>query len=578
MDRTPESFAYRCLPLNIANAHGWEILTPVAFDACWTGGTATSDISIRLPAGAKSDLAPVSIFGQGVLTFHIFGLFRTPPGWNLWVGGSPNQPKDGIAPLSGVIETDWAPYTFTMNWRFTRPNHWVHFDAQEPVCFVFPVQRGYLDNVTPKLVPMERDPELMRQFKAWSASRDAFQAKVAQQVPAAGSDKWQKRYYRGTDMADATPIDDHQIKLRLKPFAPGERAPAAPEPTAPPAAAPAVARPETAAVTRALQAIAGDLVAGAAPEPLVARLTALGIAAEEARRVVDTAQAHPLVAAGRALALKLRKREWLLDTIQKHRQLSAPEAKIERRAGLSADEFLERYYAANRPVILMGEMSDWPALAKWTAPYLRQAVGSQTIEFQGERAKDARFEMYKDAHRREMPFDAFIDLIMRPEAGNDAYMTAYNSARNAAAIAPLHADLGTLDKFLAHEPGQPSGMMWIGPAGTITSLHHDLTNNLIAQLVGRKRLRIVAAADVARIYNHHHVFSEIADLEAGDLSLDRYPALRDLRIYDVTLSPGEMIFMPIAWWHQVRALDFSVTLTYTNFRWPNDRFSTYPSS
>src|SRR5262249_32268198 len=242
MDRTPESFAYRCLPLNIANAHGWEILTPIAFDACWTGGTETSDVSIRIPEGAQPELASVSIFGQGVLTFHIFGLFRTPPGWNLWVGGSPNQPKDGIFPLSGVIETDWAPYTFTMNWRFTRPNHWVHFDAQEPVCFVFPVERGYLEKVTPKLVPMELDPELMRQFKAWSESRDAFQAKVAKDVPKAGSEKWQKRYYRGIDMAERAPRGDHQIKLRLKPFVPGEPTPhntAPPEAAAAPAFAPA---------------------------------------------------------------------------------------------------------------------------------------------------------------------------------------------------------------------------------------------------------------------------------------------------------------------------------------------------
>src|SRR5258708_9907512 len=128
MAATPESFAYRCLPLNVANAHGWEILSPVAFEACWSGGSDTRDIAIRLPEGAKPELAPVSIFGQGVLTFHIFGLFRTQPGWNLWVGGSPNRPKDGIFPLAGVIETDWSPYTFTMNWRFTRANHWVRFD------------------------------------------------------------------------------------------------------------------------------------------------------------------------------------------------------------------------------------------------------------------------------------------------------------------------------------------------------------------------------------------------------------------------------------------------------------------
>ena len=42
--------------------------------------------------------------------------------------------------------------------------------------------------------------------------------------------------------------------------------------------------------------------------------------------------------------------------------------------------------------------------------------------------------------------------------------------------------------------------------------------------------------------------------------------------------PGEMIFMPLAWWHQVRSIDFSVTITYTNFRWPNDGYRDFPAA
>jgi hypothetical protein len=55
-----------------------------------------------------------------------------------------------------------------------------------------------------------------------------------------------------------------------------------------------------------------------------------------------------------------------------------------------------------------------------------------------------------------------------------------------------------------------------------------------------------------------------------------YPRLAGLRIYDVTLEPGEIIFMPIGRWHQVKALSFSVTVTFTNFLWPNDAYWTYP--
>jgi hypothetical protein len=105
MDATPESFAYRCLPLNIANAHGWEVLTPFGFDAVWDGGSGTEAITIRLEPGAEPARGPVSLFGQGVITFHVEAILRTPSGWDMWVCGSPNRQKDAIAPLTGVVET-----------------------------------------------------------------------------------------------------------------------------------------------------------------------------------------------------------------------------------------------------------------------------------------------------------------------------------------------------------------------------------------------------------------------------------------------------------------------------------------
>jgi hypothetical protein len=218
MSATPEGYAYRCLPLNIANAHGWEVLSPCSFEARWTGGTGTDQVDIRLTSDPKGGLPPVSLFGQGVLTFHIAGLFRTPPGWNLWVGGSPNRPKEGIYPLTGIVETDWAPYTFTMNWRFLRRNHWIHFDAGEPICFFFPVQRAYLESFTPKFMPMESHPELMRQFTEWHRSRSEFMQRMVRERPQAGSEQWQKKYYQGVDVDNRPGAADHSTKLRLKSF------------------------------------------------------------------------------------------------------------------------------------------------------------------------------------------------------------------------------------------------------------------------------------------------------------------------------------------------------------------------
>lgn len=215
MDNTPEAFAYRCLPLNIANAHGWEILSPSDVDAYWTGGSSVHDVVVK---GDRTN-GGVSLFGQGILTFHIQALFRTPPGWDLWIGGSPNHFKSGIAPLTGIVETDWSPYTFTMNWKFTRRNHRVSFVKGEPICFIFPIRRDALERMTPRFVTLSDDSDLAMQFRAWSESRDAFQKEVADGRPRAPADKWQKRYYRGVTMRNDDPVPAHRTKVRLKPFA-----------------------------------------------------------------------------------------------------------------------------------------------------------------------------------------------------------------------------------------------------------------------------------------------------------------------------------------------------------------------
>jgi hypothetical protein len=531
MDDTPESFAYRCLPLNIANAHGWEILSPCGFEAVWDGGAGVEAVTVRPDAGADPRRLAVSLFGQGVLTFHVEAILRTAPGWNLWVSGSPNRQKDAIAPLSAVIETDWSPFTFTMNWRFTRPDTPVRFEAMEPFCFLFPVQRASVEAFEPTFAPLGADPATEQRFKDWSAARDAFHAKMQVEPPKAPADRWQKHYYRGVDVAGEALIDDHRAKLRLKGF---DRS-AIPDLPAPP-------------------------TEDVAPAATAARPPGPAASSEEIA----------------ALRLALAKREWLLETLERQRDLAPATAAVEKRVNLSAEEFLHAYYATGRPVILAGEMKDWPALNRWSPDYMKAKVGSAMVEYQGGRTANARFELDKDRHRREGPFDTFIDTITAPGAGNDAYLTAYNSERNREALEPLAADMGFLDKFLTPNVTMPNGMMWIGPAGTFTSLHHDLTNNFIAQLVGRKQIKLLPAGEVGRLYNREHVFSEISDLDASNIDAARHPRLAGTRTYDLVIEPGEILFVPLAWWHQVRALDFSVTVTYTNFRWPNDGYATYP--
>ncbi|MBO6518582.1 MAG: hypothetical protein JJ900_16935 [Rhodospirillales bacterium] len=222
MDALPEAYGYRCLPLTMANAHGWEICSPVAFEAVWNGGPSKNDIQINCEEGG---LVPTTHFGSGILTFHVGYLFRTEPGISLIAQGPVNRPKDGICALSGMIETDWSTYTFTMNWMFTRANTPVRFERDEPFCHVFPTKPAMMEAVEPVLAPFESDPETQKRHNAWSESRNTFNADLLNPDSRARSQKWQKDYYRGYQPDGEKGAEHHRTKLRLKPFALQVKAP-----------------------------------------------------------------------------------------------------------------------------------------------------------------------------------------------------------------------------------------------------------------------------------------------------------------------------------------------------------------
>lgn len=221
-------------------------------------------------------------------------------------------------------------------------------------------------------------------------------------------------------------------------------------------------------------------------------------------------------------------------------------------------------------MLIKGALADWPALTRWTPDYLADAVGDATVEYQGGRTAAGDYELMKDRHRQRGPFRAFIDLVR--DGGNDAYLTAYNSAANGPALAPLQSDLGTLDAYLTPAPG----MLWIGGEGAFTPLHFDLTNNLLAQLTGTKRIVLIPPSQTRHLAHRRHVFSDVHDV-TDPARLAAHPAARDILRYDLLLTPGDLLFIPIGWWHQVRSESFCTMLTYTNFLWPNAGHESYPA-
>lgn len=316
--------------------------------------------------------------------------------------------------------------------------------------------------------------------------------------------------------------------------------------------------------------IAENLMLDCDPASLIQALMAHGIARSTAQAEIAAAVRSPYLAGANRLRNRLAKRDWALDIYRQLNRLRP--GGIARRHRLGSDEFLREYYSTNQPVIITGMMEQWPAIKKWNPDYLRAEFGACEVEVQFGRNADPDYEMNSLAHKRLMPFGAYVDLVTASGHTNDFYMTANNDAKNRASLRGLWEDIDNLPAYL--QASTECGFFWFGPAGTVTPFHHDLTNNLMAQVLGRKRVRLIAACELARLPNPRHCFTPV---DGRSIDLARFPQMAEVPVQECILAPGEILFLPVGCWHFVESLEIAATMAFTNFRWPNDFYSNYPS-
>lgn len=315
------------------------------------------------------------------------------------------------------------------------------------------------------------------------------------------------------------------------------------------------------------QGIAAQLLLGEAAEAILAGLVREGVALPLARAEIEAAQTHPYVKAAGLLQARLAKRDWLLESRARLEQAALPE--IPRRDALAPEVFFAEQYSTLTPVVLTGLTGHWPG-RQWSLESLAAKVGNPEIEVQMEREADADFELNSIRHKRRMRWHDILARLADDPDTNDFYVTANNSGLNRKALDPLWRDVGDLPGYLG-KSHLGDGFFWMGPRGTVTPWHHDLTQNLLVNMVGTKRVALVSPSETHRMRNHRHCFSRFG----ADATLADAPAARRPRVLTVDIGPGDILFIPVGWWHHVRGLSLTIGMSFTNFVWPNDFTSFY---
>ena len=314
------------------------------------------------------------------------------------------------------------------------------------------------------------------------------------------------------------------------------------------------------------QWIVDNALRRASPESMIATVTEAGIDPAQASGFMAGLARNPMYRAAEKMRDRHERFARAMHHVQALRESAPDYDHVEKRSRVSRDEFFERYVRGCRPVVLTDLARDWPAMQRWSFAEFKRRYGALAVQVQSGRDSDANFEINKVQHRRETNFAAFVDRILTSTETNDEYLTANNELLRRPEFNGLLDEVGPLPDFCIASALRHSAFLWVGPAGTRTPLHHDTVMLFHTQIVGRKRWRFVSPLSGPHLYNDYDVYSPV---NFESLDLQRFPDAAKVKVLDVVVEPGETIFLPLAWWHQVTSLDKCISLSFTNLDVPN---------
>jgi hypothetical protein len=314
-----------------------------------------------------------------------------------------------------------------------------------------------------------------------------------------------------------------------------------------------------------------------------------GVAAPELVRALEGAGVPPALAtsavrevAENTLLRSFRRKVVTRDQLQSlaflKRDLArtASRSFVERRANVSAAEFFDIYYAANRPVILTDVAQDWPALTRWSRPeYFAEKFGDTPLTVCMGRESDPHCDRDFWKYLKSTTMREYAAWVAAAGETNDGYLISNNRLLEDENFQRLLDDIVPPEQYVDPSRFRTYMSFWFGPAGTRTPLHHDGNNILFCQVAGRKEFHLVSPWETELITRAQGFYAHVqvpSDVEGEGVRLPDarfpWPAQR------VVLQPGEALFLPVGWWHQVRALDICVSISFLNFRADN-QFSWY---
>eukprot|EP01132_Coremiostelium_polycephalum_P005085 gene5085-6329_t len=233
-----------------------------------------------------------------------------------------------------------------------------------------------------------------------------------------------------------------------------------------------------------------------------------------------------------------------------------------------------------KPCIIKGDTKNWKCMNKWNdLYYFLNEYGNRLvpIEIGHNQLYSSKKTSKSDSNWNEkiMTIKEFIENYMVPSSKDSQSINTESDKVGYLAQHNLIEQLPNLSSDFAKPSCQPesseiSPHVWFGTGNTITPIHYDSYDNFLTQIVGYKYVRLYSPSMSKYLYvekeneNDHSTTAQnnmsLVDIDHPDL--ERFPLFSKAEYVEYILGPGDMLFIPNHWWHYVRSLSPSFSLSF----------------
>lgn len=250
--------------------------------------------------------------------------------------------------------------------------------------------------------------------------------------------------------------------------------------------------------------------------------------------------------------------------------------------------FYREFVSPNKPLVVRGGASHWPAVSRWTNSYLKRRLGDKevTVTVTPNGLADApQGDLFVMPEERRIKMANFLNVLERPETEKGVFYIQKQNSNLTVEFSDILGDMVEDVDWATEAFGKKPDAVnfWMGDSRAVTSMHKDPYENMYCVVRGQKNIILHPPTDLPWVPYREYlpaIYQLNSKTEKFDTlpitappipwvsvdpmapDLDTFPEYANATKIEVRLEAGDMLYLPSLWFHHVTQSDDAIAVNF----------------